>query len=177
MIWYNDMIYNMQYYLPILCEGQAWGQAVGPSQKACLFQCLSPWLFSTRPCKHRFVNYSTVFSPCGPFLLKPLVSKTTGITVQLNKAIGQNPYILHDNLRVFVAVERLPFSFAAPKTSRHCKVQLARSWRRCRPLDGGWWEISQILHVWASYTRYTVPKCVLTLPLLHFMEVPSVGRL
>lgn len=91
MIWYNDMIYNMQYYLPILCEGQAWGQAVGPSQKACLFQCLSPWLFSTRPCKHRFVNYSTVFSPCGPFLLKPLVSKTTGITVQLNKAIGQNP--------------------------------------------------------------------------------------
>ena len=74
MIWY-DMIYNMQYYLPILCEGQAWGQAVGPSQKACLFQCLSPWLFSTRPCQHRFVNYSTVFSLCVPFCWNPWCPK------------------------------------------------------------------------------------------------------
>lgn len=74
-------------------------------------------------------------------------------------------YFTRSNLRRVVSVERLPFSFAAPKTSRHCKVQLARSWRRWPPF-GRRWEISSCIFEHRN-TQYTVPKFVLILPLLH----------
>ena len=56
------------------------------------------FLNAAMPTPFRQLFYSLF--PLRPFLLKPLVSKTTVITVQLNEAIGQNPYILHDNLRL-----------------------------------------------------------------------------
>ena len=56
------------------------------------------FLNAAMPTPFRQLFYSLF--PLRHFLLKPLVSKTTVITVQLNEAIGQNPYILHDNLRL-----------------------------------------------------------------------------